>query len=97
MKNEKYANVSELLKAKPELKIKEMSKQFVRDIITKKGFSYGSTGELPPLEDEDVIEISYRYIMLYEKMTGEKFPFPEGDVKESLKKSLKEGGYLWKL
>lgn len=94
MKNSDYKNVSELLKEKPKLKIKEMSKQFVRDIITKKGFSYGSEGEIPNLEDEDVIEVAYRYIKLFEIMTGDKFPFPQGNVMDSLKEALKEGGYL---
>ena len=55
-----FKNVSELLKQKPELKIKEMSKQFIRDVLTEKGFSYGGTGEIPKLTDEDIIEVSYR-------------------------------------
>jgi len=37
-----FNSVSELLKQKPELKIQEMSKQFVRDVIIEKGFGYGS-------------------------------------------------------
>ena len=71
-----YPNVTELLKDKPNLKIKELSKQFVRDVLIEKGFSYGSEGEPPSLTDEDVIEVSYRYINLYEKLTGKRFKFP---------------------
>lgn len=93
MKNN-YKNVSELLKNKPELKIKELSKQFVRDVITQKGFSYGSEGKVPILDDEDVIEVTLRYIELYEIMTGKKFEFPEGNVMESLKNILKTEGYI---
>ncbi len=33
---------------------------------------------LPKAPDELVIELSYRYIMLYELITGQKFVFPEG-------------------
>ena len=32
---------------------------------------------LPPAPEELVIELSYRYITLYEKITGKKFDFPE--------------------
>lgn len=94
MQSDNYKNVSDLLNKKPELKIKELSKQFVRDVITKKGYSYGSEGEIPKLDDDDVIEVSYRYIDLYEKMTGESFIFPKENLKESLVKTLKEGGYI---
>ncbi|MEN8248452.1 MAG: phosphoribosylaminoimidazolesuccinocarboxamide synthase [Bacteroidota bacterium] len=91
-----YANVTELLTEKPELKIKELSKQFVRDIITEKGFSYGSSGDVPNLDDDDVVEVSNRYIKLYENLTGEKFEFPDENIglMNSLKQKLKEGGIL---
>lgn len=93
-KSKKYNDVSELLAKNPELKIKELSKQFVRDIITKKGYSYGSTGKVPELDDNDVIEIVQRYVELYEKLTGEKFVFPQTNVKSSLIESLKKEGYI---
>lgn len=89
-----YANVNEVIAKNPELKIKELSKQFVRDVITEKGFSYGSTGEVPNLEDEDVIEITKRYIDLYEKLTGNKFDYPNEDVRASLIHGLKTEGYI---
>jgi phosphoribosylaminoimidazole-succinocarboxamide synthase len=94
MQSGNYKDVSELIKEKPQLKISELSKQFVRDVITEKGFSYGSEGEIPKLEEEDVIEVSYRYIKLYEILTGQKFEFPKGNLKEELNEKLKQGGYL---
>ncbi|MEK6819285.1 MAG: phosphoribosylaminoimidazolesuccinocarboxamide synthase, partial [Nanoarchaeota archaeon] len=90
----RYKNVSELLKLKPELKIEELSKQFVRDVIIEKGFGYGGTGEIPKLEDEDVVEISYRYIRLYEMLTGNTFEFPDGNVKSDLIFKLRNTGYI---
>ncbi len=94
MKTGKYKNVSELLKIKPELKIEELSKQFVRDVIIEKGFNYTSTGEIPELEDEDVVEVSYRYIYLYEMLTGQDFEFPESNVRSDLIDKLKMAGYI---
>eukprot|EP00439_Symbiodinium_sp_Y106_P067385 s2813_g11.t1 len=38
MKTGKYANVTELMKAKPEMKMKEFSKQYVRDALLDLGF-----------------------------------------------------------
>ncbi|MBT5337992.1 phosphoribosylaminoimidazolesuccinocarboxamide synthase, partial [Candidatus Falkowbacteria bacterium] len=43
---------------------------------------------LPPAPDELVIELSRRYIMLYEMITGEKFEFPTGDINERLNNNL---------
>ena len=45
--------------------------------------------KLPPAPDELVIELSKRYIQLYEMITGEEFKFPEGDVEERIKNNLK--------
>jgi phosphoribosylaminoimidazole-succinocarboxamide synthase len=36
--------------------------------------------ELPAAPDELVIELAWRYISLYEKITGERFAFPDTDV-----------------
>lgn len=94
MKRGNYKDVTELTAKKPELKIKELSKQFVRDVLVEKGFSYGASGEPPRLDDEDVIEASYRYINLYEKLTGNKFKFPQANIKEDLLNSLKKEGYI---
>ena len=44
--------------------------------------------KLPPAPDDLVTELSRRYIMLYEMITGEKFVFPDGDINERLSKNL---------
>jgi len=90
----RYKTVSDLLKVKPELKVSELSKQFARDVLVAKGFSYGSSGKVPDLSDEDVTEVAYRYISLYERLTGRKFKFPSGNVKEDLLYNLKKEGYI---
>ena len=48
--------------------------------------------ELPPAPDELVIELSSRYIFLYETITGSVFPFPDKKkpVQERIKENLKE-------
>lgn len=89
-----YKNVSELLRQRPELKIQELSKQFVRDVIIEKGFGYGSTGKPPSLPDEDVIEVSSRYINLYETLTGQKFEFPSSNIRSEMIQKLGEEGYI---
>ncbi len=94
MQTGKYKSVTKLLKNKPKFKIKELSKQFARDVLQEKGFSYGSSGNVPQLTDEDVIEISYRYINLYEELTGKTFQFPVGNVKRLMIEKLKNGLYI---
>ncbi|MBU1201986.1 MAG: AIR carboxylase family protein [Nanoarchaeota archaeon] len=89
-----YKDVTELLKKKPKLKIKELSKQFARDVLVEKGFSYGASGAPPDLSDEDVIEVSYRYIDLYETLTGKNFNFPQTNVRLDLIEKLKDTGYI---
>lgn len=76
MKTGKYKNVSELMKAKPELKMKEFSKQYVRDALLEMGFDPTKDKEAPKLSDEQVVECAYRYISIYEQITGNKFEFP---------------------
>ena len=48
--------------------------------------------ELPPAPDELIIELSSRYIYLYETITGSIFPFPDKEkaVQERIKENLKE-------
>lgn len=48
--------------------------------------------ELPPAPEELVVELSRRYIMLYEMITGEKFKFPDEDVpiESRIKNNLKK-------
>ena len=73
MASGRWRNVSELLKDKPELKIKEASKQFVRDVLIEAGYKEGMP--IPDLTDEQVVETAWRYIDSYEKLTGKRFDF----------------------
>ena len=47
--------------------------------------------ELPPAPEELVIELSRRYIQLYEMITGEKFLFPDEEPLRKLKNLLQGG------
>jgi phosphoribosylaminoimidazole-succinocarboxamide synthase len=67
--------VSELLRDHPDLKVKELSKQLVRDVLLDRGYD-PNIGETPSLCDDDVVETSARYIELYERLTGQEFDFP---------------------
>eukprot|EP00667_Euglena_gracilis_P015190 EG_transcript_15798 len=73
MKTGAYKNVMELLAKKPELKITEYSKQYVRDVLLEQGFKPGKA--IPVLTEDQVVESAYRYIRVYERITGQKFPF----------------------
>merc|ERR1719436_696975 len=76
MESGKYKNVMEVLKAKPELKMKEFSKQYVRDALLEMGFDPVKDKAAPKLSDEQVMECAYRYITIYEQITGNTFQFP---------------------
>merc|ERR1719355_320835 len=67
MKSGSYKNVSELLKAKPDLKLKEFSKQYVRDALLEMGFDPAKDKAAPKLSEDQVVECSYRYIRIYEQ------------------------------
>merc|ERR1719271_897979 len=71
-----YKTVTDVMKAKPELKIKEFSKQYVRDALLEMGFNPEKDKTAPKLSDSQVQECSYRYINIYERMTGNTFEFP---------------------
>lgn len=49
---------------------------------------------LPEAPEELVVELSKRYIKLYEMITGNEFKAEPGDVSERIEKNLKEKGYL---
>ncbi|MFN8318559.1 MAG: phosphoribosylaminoimidazolesuccinocarboxamide synthase [Saprospiraceae bacterium] len=52
---------------------KQLSKEFVREWLMSRGFQ-GKTGEvMPDMPDEFVLEISERYIELYQLITGKEF------------------------
>ena len=52
---------------------KQLSKEFVRQWLISKGFQGVKGQKIPVMNDEYVKSVSYRYIELYEKITGENF------------------------
>jgi phosphoribosylaminoimidazole-succinocarboxamide synthase len=52
---------------------KQLSKEFVRQWLLENGFQGQDGQQIPVMSDEKVIEISNRYIELYEQITGEAF------------------------
>jgi len=73
----KYRTVTDLLNEKPELKMKEFSKQFVRDGLLAMGFKPETATEAPKMSEEIVLETACRYITIFERITGQSFVFPE--------------------
>jgi len=79
----KYKSVTELLKAQPELKLKEFSKQYVRDALLEMGFNPEKATVAPKLSEDQVVECAFRYICIYERITGQTFHFPETKIEPS--------------
>ena len=52
---------------------KQLSKEFVRQWLIENGFQGLEGQEIPEMSDAKVIEISNRYIELYEQIVGEPF------------------------
>ncbi|MCL4131272.1 UNVERIFIED_CONTAM: hypothetical protein GTU68_020790 [Idotea baltica] len=52
---------------------KQLSKEFVRQWLIENGFQGKENQQIPAMNDEKIIEISNRYIELYEQITGETF------------------------
>ena len=52
---------------------KQLSKEFVRQWLIENGFQGLEGQQIPAMSEEKVIEVSNRYIELYEQITGEKF------------------------
>lgn len=73
----KNCSVNDVIKARPDLKLKEFSKQYVRDTLLEMGFNPASGEGNLKLSEKQIIECSSRYIEVYERVTGEKFVFPE--------------------
>tara|TARA_Y100000310_G_C20688917_1_gene820934 strand:- start:472 stop:1926 length:1455 start_codon:yes stop_codon:yes gene_type:complete len=73
-----YKNVTELLKAKPEMAITEESKELFREAVKDAGYDNGDT--LPIVSDEAIIETAFQYINLCESLTGEDFQFTPSDL-----------------
>jgi len=76
MQTGKYKTVTDVLKAKPELKLKEFSKQYVRDALLEMGFDPTKDKAAPKLSEDQVVECAYRYINIYQQVTGMQFEFP---------------------
>ena len=67
-----YADGYEERQAKGE-KQKQLSKEFVRQWLIANGFQGKEGQQIPEMTDEKLIEISNRYIELYEQITGDAF------------------------
>ena len=52
---------------------KQLSKEFVRQWLIENGFQGKDHQQIPEMSDAKIIEISNRYIELYEQITGEAF------------------------
>nr|WP_299035182.1 phosphoribosylaminoimidazolesuccinocarboxamide synthase [uncultured Tenacibaculum sp.] len=71
-------------------KQKQLSKEFVRQWLIENGFQGKEGQEIPEMSDEKVIEISNRYIELYEQITGENFVKANTEnVLERIEKNVK--------
>jgi phosphoribosylaminoimidazole-succinocarboxamide synthase len=66
---------------------KQLSKEFVREWLIANNFQGKEGQNVPEINDEFVNQISERYILLYEEITGKKF------IKESLASNYVENIY----
>ena len=68
---------------------KQLSKEFVRQWLIENGFQGLEGQQIPVMSDEKIIEISNRYIELYEQITGETFEkAPTQNVLERIEKKV---------
>ena len=67
-----YADGYEERQAKGE-KQKQLSKEFVRQWLIENGFQGKEGQQIPEMSDEKILEISNRYIELFEQITGDTF------------------------
>lgn len=63
---------------------KQLSKEFVRQWLIENDFQGKEGQQVPEMNDEKVLEISNRYIELYEQITGE--PFQKQDISQVIKR-----------
>ena len=88
-----HRDVTELLRKKSEMKIEELSKQFVRDILLEN--QRGGTKKPSGLTDEQDVETALKYIGLYERFVGEKFVFDtEKHPKQRIVHNLRRRKYI---
>ncbi len=70
-------------------KQKQLSKEFVRQWLIEKDFQGKKGQQIPEMTDEKILDISNRYIELYEQITGEKFIRANTDnILERIKKNV---------
>ena len=70
---------------------KQLSKEFVRQWLIENGFQGLEGQQIPEMTDEKLIEISDRYIELYEQITGENFVKADvNNVAERIEKNVLE-------
>lgn len=74
-----------------ELPQKQLSKEFVRQWLISKGFQGLEGQTIPEMTDEKIIEISNRYIELYEQITG--LTFEKGETNNILQRIDKNVKY----
>lgn len=68
---------------------KQLSKEFVRQWLIENGFQGKKGQRIPEMTDEKLIEISNRYIELYEQITGETFVKADVEnVEERIEKNV---------
>ena len=70
-----------------------IDKEFLRLWFSKNCDPYNDK-ELPEAPEELVVELSRKYIQLYEMITGNEFKAEAGDVSGRIEKNLKDGGFL---
>ncbi len=70
-----------------------IDKEFLRLWFKENCDPYNDT-ELPEAPEKLVIELSKKYIQLYETITGKEFQANTGDVKERIKNNLDKKGYF---
>jgi phosphoribosylaminoimidazole-succinocarboxamide synthase len=58
---------------------RQLSKEFVREWLMEKGFQGLEGQKVPEMKDDFILQISNRYIELYEKITGEEFVKSESE------------------
>ena len=70
---------------------KQLSKEFVRQWLIQNGFQGLQGQKIPEMSDEKILEISNRYIELYENITGKKFHKAETkDILMRIEKNVKD-------
>ena len=95
MQKGNWQNVPELLRDHPELKIKEFSKQIVRDVLLARGYDPNS-GKSASLEEKDIIKTLTRYADLYERFLGKDFNFEQFQTEsiQEITTRLEERGFI---